>query len=234
MIIKNHYFLFMESFQTDTAVVKGTTSTSPTSMTIIINMDTGAVTTARNLNIRGSVVLPAATGGTTWYLANDATKGYVCDAATLFEQTGRDTLACDGGSLGPDPYVESKKFAEGDSMRKKLFKQIALDYLAQGGALKIDTVVGLNNVGSTSLTQLPATVLTWDQLASTTPTWDSLATLYPTWDSLINSVFRPKRVKFLKRSQHFAFRIYAADTSLTKMVIGPFQLGYKEQRPGRI
>lgn len=571
MVSKNHYFLFLESFQTDTAVIKGTVSTSPTQITIVINMDTGSVTTLRNLNIRGSVVLPAATGGTTWFLVNGqrpgdtADQGFICDSAQLFEQTGRDTLYSDysllgtwtnmipnggaevdatlwsvnawanllaqssaqakygsksfamtsinscvngdfetnttgwsgfnggaisrvttehfsgaasmqvittvtvnsgalgaevavaagqpyqvtawvkgpigqavnltifeedgafaflrggnggvlnfnggwqklsfsatagagtvfikpliinnggsvmtffiddvriaqgfayfaspvgdlgggmrmgmvagqtytfsgwvyvpstnGGSPGstlnqvflqlydnnggynavgssapvaydtwtklsvtktigagateaflrvidnetpntyalvyfdgmqlelgstahqyvetttvavtgsplrtgtipyPDPYVESKKYAEGDSMRKKLFKQLALDYQAQGGALKIDTIVGLNNVGTTSLTQLPPTVLTWDQLAVTAVTWDALSALYPTWDSLINSVFKPTRVKFLKRSQHFAFRIYAADTNLTKFIVGPFQLGYKNQRPGRI
>lgn len=234
MVANNHYFLFMESFQTDTPVVKGTVSTSPTQMTIAINMDTGSVTTLTNINIRGAVVLPAATGQTTWFIANSSTAGFICDSAPLFESTGRDTLACDGGSLGPSMFLESKKYAEGDSMRKKLFKQLALNYLAQGGALKIDTVVGLNNVGSTSLTQLPATVLTWDQLASQVATWDALGSTYSTWDALINSVFKPTRVKFLKRSQNFAFRIYAADSGLTKMQIGPFAIGYKLQRPGRI
>jgi hypothetical protein len=234
MLIRNHYFLFLESVAPTYAVVKGSVSVTPTRYCITVDLDSGAVSTHTNVNLRGSIVLPASTGQTTWYIVNNTTTGFICDAGTLFDSTGRDAITCDGGTAGPDPYWVSKKYKAGDSLRKKLFKQIAAEYLAAGGALKLDTVVGLNNVGATSLTQFPATVYTWDQLPAVAVNWDTLASLYPTWDQIVQSVFKPKRIKFLKRTQHLAFRIYAADTNLTQMVIGPFQLGYKLQSIGRI
>jgi hypothetical protein len=209
-------------------------------------MVTKAVTVQTNVAPRGAISLPATTGETTWFLQNDAItgKGVFVDASVLFDQQGNDTVRDSAFSLGPDLYFESKKYKVGDSLRKKLFKQLAIHYLAQGGvldangvlqALKLDTVVGLNNVGKTSLTQLPATVYTWDQLPQVASTWDALASLFPSWDALVQATFVPKRIKFLKRSQHMAFRIYqTSTTAVTQVQLGPFQLGFKLQRPGRI
>jgi hypothetical protein len=397
MIARNHYFLFMESLAPSVPVIKGTVSNTPTKMTICINMVTKAITVLTNVNIRGSIVLPASTGETTWYVVNSTTGGFICDTADLFDTETLDTIACDqprnllvnpgfedgttswatngggdtiapdltvknfgnksvkltapGGSNlawcrqlvslvngktyalsayvkgtpgnkvqfwlwdfgagvgtgivnitldgswqrisqtfactltssnyyfivdtniapnpngvsinvdgcqvvegaspttfiegapGPDFYMESKKYKVGDSMRKKLFKQLAINYLAQGGvldsdgvlqALQLDTVVGLNNIGKTSQTKFPSTVPTWDSLPALYPTWDALGASVPTWDALVQAVFRPKRIKFLKRSQHLAFRIYKTDPGVSKVRLGPFQLGFKMQRPGRI
>lgn len=234
MVIRNHYCLFFESVSPTYAVVKGTTSTTPTTYCIALDMETGAFTTLTNVGIRGAIVLPASSGQTTWYLVNDSTTGYIVDGSALFDGTGRDTITSVGATAGPAPYFVSKKYKAQDSMRLKLFKQLAANYLAAGGPLNIDTIVGLNNVGATSTTQFPATVYTWDQLPGIAATWDNLKNLFPTWDSVVNSVFKPKRVKFLKRTQNLAFRIYSADTNINQVIIGPFQLGYKFQRPGRI
>jgi hypothetical protein len=62
--------------------------------------------------------------------------------------------------------------------------------------------VGLNDIGRTSSTELIATVFTWDNLPVQFGTWDNMSLQTPTWDALINSVFKPKRIKFLKRSQN--------------------------------
>lgn len=246
MIDRDHYFLFMEHITPNTGPVKGTVTSIPSALTICINMVTKAVTVQTNVAPRGAISLPATTGETTWFLQNDAItgKGVFVDASVLFDQQGNDTVRDSAFSLGPDLYFESKKYKVGDSLRKKLFKQLAIHYLAQGGvldangvlqALKLDTVVGLNNVGKTSLTQLPATVYTWDQLPQVASTWDALASLFPSWDALVQATFVPKRIKFLKRSQHMAFRIYqTSTTAVTQVQLGPFQLGFKLQRPGRI
>lgn len=245
MVVRNHYFLFMESVATSIPIVKGLTSVTPTNLCICINMVTKAVTTHTNLAIRGSIVLPASTGETAWFIQNNSSdsKGYLCDASVLFDQSGNDTVIDPACTRGPSLYMESKKYKVGDSLRKKLFKQLAIHYLASGGqpdtngvaqALTVDTVVGLNNVGKTSLTTFPATVYTWDQVPAFASTWDALAAQYATWDSLISSVFKPKRIKFLKRSQHLAFRLYEHDNTVTRVELGPFQLGFKLQRPGRI
>ena len=100
--------------------------------------------------------------------------------------------------------------------------------------MRLDTVVGLNNVGRTSNTTLPATLPTWSSVSATYATWAILSATVATWGSFVEAVYRPKRIKFLKRSQHLSFRIYAEDDNMTRAVLGPFSLGFKLQRPGRI
>jgi hypothetical protein len=137
-------------------------------------------------------------------------------------------------TCGPDFYVESKKFTEGDSMHKKLFKQLSLTYISQGGSLRIDTVPGLQTIGRTATAAYPTTVYTWDQLVVLTGTWDNLALLFPTWETLVLANFKPKRIKFLKRSQMLSFRLWQDSPAVTKAHMGPFQIAYKWQRLGRI
>ena len=137
-------------------------------------------------------------------------------------------------SAGPDFFLESKKYTMGDALRKKLFKQLALNYLAQAGSIKLDTVLGLNNVGRTATSSYPASTYTWSTLGSAFATWDSLSATYATWDDVTDSVYRPKRIKFLKRSQMMSFRLWQESPIVTRAEIGPFQFGFKWQRPGRI
>jgi len=395
MIIRDHYFLFIENFSPNVAVVKGAVSYTPTATTIVINMVTGAVSLWTNLNVRGAIETPADSGKQTLYLVNNATRAYICYGFDLFDQSGADTLLCDSGSsaafynlgvttqgtatafagaadkkyfskvilptrasiqsirvlakttmsppdaqflragiysdvggapsallgstvdmditgtlsqafinfaftnpielapgtywigvhnhttnstfyqeatpflivrgadtysgglsdpfgsddgtlngplvayavlktVGPDFYLETKKFSESDAMRKKLFKQLAVTYMVQGDTLRLDTVPGLNTVGKTSGTVFPITVYTWDQIAAIAGTWESLSLLYPTWDSVIQANYAPKRIKFLKRSQLLSIRLWQNSPAVTRLQIGPFQLGFKWMRPGRI
>lgn len=236
MIAREHYFLHIEQCEPNVPVIKGAVSSTPTNMTIVINMISRAITVFTNMPIRGAVVMPQDTGYETLYVLNSSATGYVCSSQDLFDVDGvNDSIVGDAsGVAGPDFYIESKKYSEGDAMHKKLFKQIAMNYLSQGGALKLDTVTGLNDIGFTSTETFPATVYTWDQLAITFGTWDNLAALIPTWDQVILSVFAPKRIKFLKRSQNLAFRIYQESSAVTRVKLGPFQLLYKWQRLGRI
>jgi hypothetical protein len=62
MVARNHYFLHMESVAPSVSVVKGNTSTTPSRWTIVINMLTGGVVMHTNVNIRGAIQLPAASG----------------------------------------------------------------------------------------------------------------------------------------------------------------------------
>lgn len=236
MVAREHYFLHIEQCAPNVPVIKGSVSTTPTNMTIVVNMISRAITIFTNTCIRGAVVMPQDTGFETLYVVNDSTTGYIASSQDLFDTDGvNDSIHCDAAAaLGPDFYIESKKYAEGDSMHKKLFKQLAINYLAQGDALKLDTVVGLNDIGFTSIETFPPTVYTWDTLATTFGTWDALAALIPTWDQVILSVFSAKRIKFLKRSQHMAFRLYQASSAVSRVKLGPFQLLYKWQRLGRI
>jgi hypothetical protein len=58
--------------------------------------------------------------------------GYICAATDLHETTGNDTITCDGNTAGPDFYLESKRYSLGDSLLKKLFKQLLLHYYVGG------------------------------------------------------------------------------------------------------
>lgn len=235
MIDRDHYTVFLEKVAPNVAVIKGNVSTTPTKTSITINLITGAITFHTNLDIRGSITLPGSAGRTAWYLVNDSTKAIICDGEALFTQEGNDAIVCDGSAAaGPDWYIETKKFDGGDGLRLKRFKQIAVWYLAQGDAMKVDAVMGLNNIGQTLTSTFPVSGYTWDTLRGQISSWDNLKAQYATWTSIVQSVFVPKRVRFQKKNQYFAFRLYQASTAVTRMQMGPFQLGYKLQRPGRL
>lgn len=238
-VVRDHYILYIESFSPTVVPVKGNTSQPITSLTFVINMNTRSFVTFRNVGFRGAIQLPAAVGGSSLMVVNGTgsagDRGYLVDSSLFWDAEGKDTLTCNGETTtGPDFFFESRKFSAGDSLRKKLFKQLAIYYLTQGGSLKLDTVTGLNEIGKTSLTEFPPTVLTWDQLAVLFTSWDALAQQYATWDAIVQGVFKPKRIKFLKRSQHLAFRIWQKDNQLDRVRLGPYSIGYKLQRVGRI
>lgn len=235
MLDRDHYMVFLESVNPPVAVVKGNVSSTPTKYTIVINLVTSAISTFTNVDLRGSVVLPGTAGRTTWYLVNDATKGVVADGEALFNLEGTDAVICDGSAAaGPDYYLESKKFDAGDGLRLKRFKQLAVWYLIQGDVMKVDAVLGLNDIGQTLTSSFPATGFTWDSLRATISSWDNLKAQFATWNAIIQSVFLPKRVRFQKKNQYFAFRLYQGSSAVTRMQVGPFQISFKLQRPGRI
>ena len=179
--------------------------------------------------------MPASTGLETLFIVNDATKGNIISSTHLFDDEGsNDEITCVGNTAGPDFYFESKKYNMGDSLLLKLFKEILLNYFCQGDVLKVDTVLGLNDTGTTLASTLPATIYTWGNLQGIFGTWAGLSARIPTWNQLIVSVFQAKRLRFLKRSQNFSFRIYQNSNAVTRLRLGPFQLGFKRLRPGRI
>lgn len=234
-IARDHYLLFLEFCNPTVPVIKGITSTQNTYVTVAINMISRAPTLFTNFAIRGAAQLPASTGLETVFLANSSTAGNLFSSKHVFGDTGADSITCDVASHpGPDFYLETKKYSMGDSLILKLWSQLLVNYQCSKDAINIDTVVGLNNVGSTVTTNLPPTIYTWDTLAQLYPTWDALAAAVPDWDAIVATVFKPKRARFLKRSQHFAFRLWQNSASTDKVVIGPFQLGFKPMRAGRI
>lgn len=244
MVNRDHYFLFIENIAPTVAVVKGTVSTTPTRYTVVLNMVTQAVSILTNVNLRGAVVLPASSGKHSWYLVNGRVSGdaadhaFIAEGEALFNEEGTDPIDCDRGAAwqlaGPDFFFESKKFAAGDSTRLKKFKQLMLHYLVQGGDIKVDTVMGLNNIGQTSTGFFPASVLTWDTLRTAVSTWDNVKNQFPTWDQLIQGVFKPLRVRFQKGSTHLSFRLWQSANTVTRLQVGPYHVGYKLKRPGRV
>jgi len=401
-VVREHYFLFIESYDPSVAVVKGAVSSTPRAVTIVINMVNGAINFWTNVAFRGSIETPADVGAQTLMVMNDANIANIVNASSLFDETGRDSFLCDGvgyslenfgptdnvnvstsshqiddadtkwfqqvtpngvgqiesvtarmwvqtdgtatnfkagvyadsagapgallgtsnevtldgadsneGTLhtfdfatvipvdvdtpvwiglirdggtcvthigkigteagvvkvaadtyaggfedpfgtidstldgqmamyatmriaGPDFFLESKKYTMGNPMVKKLFKQLSLTYMCQGDALKLDTVLGNQFIGRTARSEFPATVYTWGQLGLLITTWVNTALQFPTWDALVAANFRPRRIKFLKRSQMLSFRLYQKSQAVTQLQLGPFQLAFKWQRIGRI
>jgi hypothetical protein len=235
MMVREHYILHIENLQPTIAVVKGNTSVTPTSWTVCINMNTKALSLHTNLSLRGSVILPSQSGRDVWFLFNNSTIATVCDTRYLFDAEGVDTLTADNASApGPDFFYESKKFNAGDDQLLKRWKQLNVHYLAQGGYLVVDTVLGLNNIGNTLTANFPASVFTWDTVRVVTTTWDAMKAQFGTWANVISGVFVPKRVRFLKKSQHLSFRLYQQNSSMTRVQVGPFKVIWKAMREGRV
>lgn len=233
-IIRDHYFLHIESAVPPVPVIKGNVSTTPTRLTVVVYLPRNAVTMFTNFNIRGGLQFTNAQGQQAWVAANASTGGHIVDMNEVFDSQGNDTFACDGGTAGPDFYIESKKYSVGNGLTLKSWKELLMHYLTGGDVLKLDTVVGLNEIGAVSTTTWPVTVFTWDSLALQFSTWDNLALTFPTWDSLTVEIFAAKRIKFLKRNQYLAFRIYQNSSSVTASSIGAFALAYKIMRIGRV
>lgn len=234
MVNRDHYFLFLENVAPDFAIIKGNVSTTPTRLTVVINMVTRAVVFHSNVDIRGATVLPATAVRQSWYLVNDASVGHVCDGEKLFTTTGVDLITCVGGNAGPSIYMESKKFDAGDGMRLKRWKMVAMNYLAQGGDIILDVVLGLNEVGQVASTNFPQSVPTWTQLRTSIATWTDLKNQYPTWNLVVKSVFLPARIRMQKKSQFMSYRIYGSVANMTDVQIGPYSVAYKLQRVGRV
>lgn len=238
MVNRDHYFLNLESVSPDFTIIKGNTSTAFTTLTVIINMVTRAVTFATNLGIRGSTIIPASAGKHAWYLVNGtaggSSFGWVCDGDYLFTKTGADAITCDGSTQGPAIYLESKKFNAGDSMRLKRWKQVAMNYLAEGGSLILDIVLGLNEVGQVASTSFPQSVPSWSSVAENITSWNNMKSQYSTWNSVVQSVFLPARIRMQKKSQFMAFRVYGSATPMTDAQLGPYEVVFKQQRVGRV
>lgn len=234
MIVRDHYKLFIEDVSPSYSPRKGSETVDVSRTTISIYLPNMAVTFDTNLDIRGAITMPAETSLGTLFVVNETGGGRVCSATDLFEVDAADELTCVSNSVGPDFYFESKRYSLGDTLRKKLFKSLLLHYWAAGDNLKLDTIAGLNEVGRTSVTQWLKTLINWNTCGVTYGTWDSLASFVATWDDLGGPVFNVKRIKFVKRSQLFGFRIYQASSNVTKAQLGPWALGYKMLRPGRV
>jgi hypothetical protein len=231
---RDHYFLFIESVTPDTPVVKGASSSTQSRMTVVVNLASRAVTVFTNMDLLGGVQFPANAGNKHYFLVNDSSAGVICDTSFIFDQTGVDDFACASNTAGPDFYFESKKFYAADALRKKLFKIFSMHYLVSGGNVKLDTVVGLNNVGQTSLSVFEAGGFSWHTLGTTFTSWDDLAATYPTWDDILNAFYIAKRIKFQKRGQFLSVRLYQSTNAITKLVMGPYALFYKFQRLGKV
>lgn len=217
MLHQNHYFLHIEAVGDAYKVRKGAVATTITRTTLCLNLATKAYTFLTNLDIRGAAVLPSDSGEGVWFVVTaegaefpGTVESWICRASDLFDAVGPDELTCEDNTPGPDFYLETKRYDMGDPLWKKTFKRFLMHYHSNGGTLSMDTVLGLNETGTTTATPWPETA-----------TSDAMT-------------FEVKRKKFLKRDRMIGFRIYKTDSDVTQVRIGPWAIGMKPQRLGRI
>ncbi len=221
-IVKGHLLVWVESAASGTFdIVKNASTTHILRPTFVINLSNGAINIWQNVEIRGGIAPADSTALGSSLLSiqtlESATNwSRVVVGETLFTDSGNDSFTCNGAAaVGPDLYVETKKYSMGDGQRLKLFRMLLLHYFAAGGNLRFDWVKGLNGTGTLSGTEF------W---AGTT--------------------YLNKRIKFNGKSTYLALRIYQspytgdpanlAAASTTRVTLGQWALGFKWKRPGRV
>lgn len=235
MVVHQHYFVFIERLTPPIGVTKGPTTTTPTSWTLCLNLRSGAFSMQTNLDIRGAIILPNSQNKQVYFLVNTSSVGKVCDGDFLFTGEGTaDEFACDGATIGPTGYVETKKWNGGDAMRLKHYRYFGANVLVQGGTLTVDTVTGLNEFGAALTETWSDTTNTWATLIAAYPTWAALVAAVPNWQQIVLQNYAPAEQFFGQFSQHISFRIYPTTSAVTWFRIGPLNIGFKPAREGRL
>jgi hypothetical protein len=218
-------------------------------LTLYINLERRACAVWTNFALRGAITSPYEESLGTLYLVNktDTTTpwatvgGRLGKAKDLYETEGLDTIFTDvpdpaNNALGPDLYIESKRYDVNNPQLKKRFKQLQMNY-----HLKSVTgdYVTLGNTGA-GATDYANNYLSF----STLPNLNNMASVSNSkWrisrakdsDRVWRSGFHNKRIKFNKRSQHLGFRIWQSNlTGIQHVKIGPMALGWRPMRPGRV
>jgi hypothetical protein len=207
MLVKDHLFCYITGGTSGVfQKIKNATTTNFTALTFCINLETGALTLMTNLALQGWTKIPDGYGTTTWFVVTDASLfAQTIKGDTLFDEGGVDAVTCDGHAVGPDFYLETKKYDMGAGQRLKLLKMLLLHYLSSGAAIKLDTVKGLGTTGTQSTSEFAA-----------------------------STSFTDKRIKFMKRSQYLALRLYQASSATTQLTLGAWAIGFKWKRTGRV
>jgi len=196
IVHRDHYIVYLEGQDT----------------TFVINLKSGAVSEFTNVQIRGGTNLPGEAtlaSNKPWAVIKDTTgASYIVDVDNLFDESGVDNLTCTGETIGPNIKLESKIFSLNESMIKKFWKALAMNYRAVGSTIKVEVATGLDG-----------------SYAALTPTPNSFAT---------SSTYVRKRVKFHKFNEFIRFRLTPTTASaLSQFWFNDLSLFFRFQRKER-
>lgn len=255
MLYKDTYFLYSDKATPPTGPDRTDNQTNTENGTVAdhlalaVNLSRRAFSTLTNFSFQGAIRSPDEETQGTIYLVNKCadttpfalTGARFCAASDLFYTEGLDTITTDlrnkyANQLGPDLFIESKRYDVGMAQLKKRFKQLQMQY-------RLDTISG--NFISTGLTGAGQTDYDDNYLKfATMMGFNEMTTVsgskwHPTraanGSGVWKAAFQNKKIKFNKRSTHIGFKIWQANKTGIKVVrIGPMALGYKRMRPGHI
>lgn len=236
MLHNRHYICFLQTVNggvfsyeqgRQNSLTQGAVTYDPTSIIYAINMDTGAFTLWSNVTVRGYSAPPGKLVNTrdAYYVVESSeTAGpIICSAESLFQETGTRGFVSDEFltnpkvvDFAPHFYVEGKLNTYGDPERLKRAQMLLAQYSLYGGTdtvkLGIDLVKGMGE--DTKALNMKARTSS----AVTTPT---------TWSN--------KRSRFSTKANLFGVRFYTMnDGAPAAARLGPWSLGWKWLRPGRV
>jgi hypothetical protein len=199
----------------------------PTSIIYVINMQTGALGFWSNVSVRGYTAPPGQLVSTrdAYYVVEDSTTNgpIICSAEALFQEAGSSGQVQDStttnprvAAFSPHFYVEGGLHSFGDPERSKRLQMVLARYSLYGSSdtskLGIDLV---EDMGTKTKAVSPKARTSTD--VANPVSW-------------VN-----KRARFSTRSGLVGVRFYTmADGFPSAARLGPWSIGLKVQRPGRL
>jgi hypothetical protein len=236
MLTNNHYICFLQNVNTgnythfqgrqNTTDIGGITA-DPNTIIYAINLETGAVGFWTNVSVRGYAAPPGAlvSRRDSYYVVESAlTNGpIICSANALFDRTGSAGFVQDAFltnpaayDFAPHFYVEGRLNSFGDPELLKRAAMILVQYSLYGG--NVHTKLGIDIV--TDMGELTKAISPKDRTST----------------DVANPIkWTNKRSRFGKKANLIGARFYTmADGQPAAAYIGPWSLGYKPMRVGRV
>lgn len=236
MLHNRHYVCFLQTVNPDVFEYKqgrqntltaGEVIFNPTSIVYAINLDTGALTFWTNVTVRGYSAPPGKLVNTrdAYYVVESSqTAGpVICSAESLFQETGVRGFVADEFltnpkvvDFAPHFYVEGRLSTFGDPERSKRAQMVLAQYSLYGATdttkLGMDIVKGMGE--TTKALSMKARTAT---------------------DISAAVAWANKRSRFSTKSGLFGVRFYTmADGVPSAARLGPWSVGFKRLRPGRL
>lgn len=215
----------------------GAQTTDPTTLVYSINLKTGAVVFWTNVNVRGYSAPPGKLVNTrdAYYVVESSVTGgpIICSAESLFQEAGTTGFTQDAfltnpvgtTDFAPHFYVEGRLNSFGDPERLKRAQMLLAQYSLYG-------VQQFNLDGTTfSPTKLGIDIVT-DMGEVTKAVAPKAAT---SMNVAAPIAWVNKRGRFSKKATLLGVRFYTmADGQPSAARLGPWSLGFKLMRPGRV
>jgi hypothetical protein len=213
-IARDHLFVHADAgINFGLNITKAAVSTAITRPTLVINLLQKRALSLWT-NFRFTSMFPA--GNTKQVIATtstSATTTRLIDVTKFFDTEGIDAIACFDAPnsvtypLGPDFYLETKKYAMGDNLRLKVFRQIILRAYMTGDIFKVDYSKGVDTGTGTNLNNT-------------------------TWTTASN--YQQKKLTTMATSQVLSFKVYQNSAAMTVGRLASWQVGFKWRRAGAI